>query len=1247
MEPVILSKTRDQQLHCAIRGTARLQAFITLWLLTFCSSSLYPQSGCFSPPVSYGAGSNPRAVVFGDFNNDGKLDMATAGFANSVCISLGNGDGTFQNPNCFGSGLHAFTSNSLAVADFNKDGKLDLVVANYDTNDVAVLLGKGDGTFPTQVNYTAGTQPFGVAAGDLGNGSPDIVVGNSNGGTISVLVNKGDGTFNSAVNYAVHASPFSIAIGDINKDGKNDVIVGDTTGSFGNIDLLLSNGDGTLQSATAVVGMPPYLSNIVVGDFNNDGNLDVAANTFNVAGYVSVALGNGDGTFQPATSLASPTSYGLAAADLNGDGKLDVVLSNAGGNQISIYRGNGDGTLRHVADYLAGSVTYGVAIADLNGDGHPDVAVVNQNSNDADVFLGAICSTYHFAISTPPASTAGMQFSGTISIVDNFGTINNGYMGTVHFTSTDSVAVLPADSTLTNGTGSFIATLKTSSNQTITTTDTVNSSITGSATVAVNPAPAATFSVSLPARRTPGSAFDITVRVFDQFQNTASGYRGTVHLTNSDGRASLPADYTFTSSDAGKHKFSNGGALLTQGTQTVTATDLGNNSLTGTGSILIGPEAACFPSSPTYNADSNPYAIAAGDFRHNGKTDVAVVNFSSNDVSVSLGNGDGIFQPAVNYAVGKSPVAIGVGDFNGDGKFDIVTVNLTDNNVSVLLGNGDGTFQAAKNTLVANFANPRGLAVGDFNGDGKLDVAVSLSGSFYKTVRIMAGNGDGTFSLGSNVAAGSLPEFMIAGDFNGDGALDFAVADYGSNIITVALNNGSGSFPVTHTYTVGSTPSSIAVGDFNRDGKVDLALANFNDNNISVLRGNGDGTFQNAVTYAVGVNPTSVISGDFDGDGYPDLAVANSDPFSFNPGTVSILLGDGAGNFQAPQNFTVGLQPYSLVAADFNGDSIIDFAVANENSGGNGNMGISLNQVCPVTHLGVTAPASTIVGEAFTFNVSALNAYNRVFSAYTGIDVFGATGGGQFPFPYTFGLADNGSHQFNNGGIITSAGQQFVISHESPNNSIFGVSSAITVNQASTTATVALTSGNNPSAYGQTLTFTATVSPQFSGTPTGTVIFSDGANSLGAGTTSAGAGTWTLSTSALAGGPHTLTASYGGDANFQSSGSTALMQNVNLAGTNVTLVVTPTPFRFRQSVSYSATVSASGSTPSGPTGMVTFMDGMNPVGTGTLDGSGRASFHTSQFMIGAHVITVVYAGDTNFSGNSSAPVTFNRSPKPR
>jgi hypothetical protein len=1241
----------------------KLSALLSLLLAAVVAAG--QSFGCFSGPTSYGTDSNPRAVVLGDFNNDGKLDMVTAGLGNVVCIFLGNGDGTFQNPKCAGSGLHAFSDNSLAVADFNHDGKLDVVVANYDSNNVSVLLGNGDGTLSAQTNYAVGIQPFAVAVGDLGNGSPDIAVGNSNGSNISVLVNKGDGTFNAAVNYPVHAAPFGLAIADINKDGKNDVIVGATTGSFADIDLLLGNGDGTLQSANAVGSLPPYLHEIVVADFNNDGNLDVAANTFNVNGYVSVALGNGDGTFQSAVSIASPLSYAMATGDLNGDGKIDIVLedytnniSDPSYNKFSIYRGQGDGTFTHVADYMTSSATYniapeGIAIGDLNGDGHPDIVQVNQNSGTAQVFLNSTCSVYHFNVTVPPAATAGAQFNATISISDGFGTINTGYAGTVHFTSTDPAAVLPADSTLTNGTGTFPVTLKTAGNRTITATDTVNNSITGSATVAVNPAAGATFSVSTPARRTPGSAFDIGVQVYDAFQNTATGYRGTVHFTSSDPRASLPADYTFSGGDAGRHVFRNAASLLTQGMQTITATDTVSNSITGTHNILIGPEAACFsaaPSSP-YTADQNPYAIAAGDFRHNGKKDIAVVNFNSSDVSVFLSNGDGTFQSAAPYTVGKTPVAIGVGDFNGDGKLDIVTVNLTDTNLSVLLGNGDGTFQAAKNTSLAALSNPRGLAVGDFNGDGKLDVAVSFSGSFYQSVRIMGGNGDGTFSSGWSTPVGGFPEFVIAGDFNGDGALDFAVADNSSNIITVALNSGSGSFPNDashiHVYTVGNAPSSIAVGDFNDDGKADLAVANFNDNTVSVLRGNGNGTFQSAVNYPVGVNPTSVIAADFDGDGHPDLAVANSDPFSFNPGTVGILLGDGAGNFQGQQTFGVGLQPFSLVAADFNGDAILDFAVANENSSGSGSVGVSLNQVCPVTHLGVTAPSSTTVGQAFTFDVSALNVYNRVNAGYTGTDVFGVTpGAGQFPIPYTFGLADNGFHPFNNGAIITTAGSQYLISHESPNNSIFGVSQPITVSQATTTGTVALTAGTTPSTYGQSLTFTATISPQFSGTPTGTLTFFDGVNSLGPGTSSGG-GAWTLSTSALAADSHTITASYGGDANFLSSNSSGLTQDVNQAATTAVVVASPIPFRFRQNVIFTATVTPSGPAPSPPTGSVTFKDGATALCTATVDGSGHASCQSNQFAMGLHVITAVYSGDGNFVAATSSATTFYRPARPR
>src|SRR2546428_14468 len=199
--------------------------------------------------------------------------------------------------------------------------------------------------------------------------------------------------------------------------------------------------------------------------------------------------------------------------------------------------------------------------------------------------------------------------------------------------------------------------------------------------------------------------------------------------------------------------------------------------------------------------------------------------------------------------------------------------------------------------------HPQSVAVGDFNGDGKPDLAVANAGS--DTVSVLLGNGDGTFQAARTVAAGSGPVFLAVGDFNGDGKPDLAVADYvfaadyacfrcsRSTTYSVLLGNGDGTFSAARTLGVGSGPWSVAVGDFNRDGKLDLAVANFSSSTVSVLLGNGDGTFQAAQTVAAGTSPISVAVADFNGDGKPDLAVAN-----YGSNTVSALLGNGDGTFQ-------------------------------------------------------------------------------------------------------------------------------------------------------------------------------------------------------------------------------------------------------------------------------------------------------------------------------------------------------------
>jgi len=214
-----------------------------------------------------------------------------------------------------------------------------------------------------------------------------------------------------------------------------------------------------------------------------------------------------------------------------------------------------------------------------------------------------------------------------------------------------------------------------------------------------------------------------------------------------------------------------------------------------------------------------------------------VANYYTNNVSVLLGNGDGSFQTARSFAAGSGPTSIAVGDFNRDGLPDLAVVNNNyeyDNNVSVLLGDGDGSFQAARSFGVGNL--PTSVAVGDFNGDGLPDLAVTNSIS--DNVSVPLSNGDGSFQAAISFAAGSGPTSVAVGDFNGDRLPDLAVANSISNNVSVLLGNGDGSFQAARSFGAGFLPTSVAVGDFSGDGLLDLAVANSNSNNVSVLINN-------------------------------------------------------------------------------------------------------------------------------------------------------------------------------------------------------------------------------------------------------------------------------------------------------------------------------------------------------------------------------------------------------------------------
>ena len=609
-----------------------------------------------------------------------------------------------------------------------------------------------------------------------------------------------------------------------------------------------------------------------------------------------------------------------------------------------------------------------------------------------------------------------------------------------------------------------------------------------------------------------------------------------------------------------------------------------------------------------YAAGTGPSLGTSADFNGDGNADYAVANYGASNISVFLGNGLGVLGAATNFTVGTNPFALTTGDFNGDGNVDIATANLLADSISVLLGNGAGSFAAGVTYTAGVGAHPGQIIAADFNRDGFVDLATANYNS--NNISVLFGAGNGTFGTGALYSTGTNPAALAAGDFNNDGIPDLAVANQTTNNVSILLGQAGGVFAAATNYPAGGTTlQGVTTADFNADGNLDLVVTNSGTNTVTLLAGTGSGTFGTASLIGASSGANFTVAGDFNGNGVPDVAVTND-----TGSNVSVLIGSGSLTFASPVNYALApgaSGAKGITVTDLNGDGVSDLVVASSTS----------NSISVL--LGVATTTITLTSSVNPSNLGAATTLTATVSPST------ATG----TVTYKDGAATLGTGTLS-GGVATfaaslaTAGVHSLTAVYAGNaTNTTSTSSALTQNVNQGTTTTSLSSQTNPTTYAGTATFTATVAPS---TAAGTVTFRLGGLTLGTGTLSGG--TASFSTTTLAAGAYSLDAVYGGDSNYVTSTSTALTQTVNARTTTTSLSTSLNPSTSGQTVTLTATV-----TPSSATGSVTFKNGAATLGSGTLS-SGVATFGATSLAVGGHSLTALYDGDGNNATSTSSAV---------
>jgi hypothetical protein len=679
-------------------------------------------------------------------------------------------------------------------------------------------------------------------------------------------------------------------------------------------------------------------NSVAAGDLNGDGALDLAVTDY-TNDTLSVLIGDGEGAFLPPATYpigiklqtvgASPRA--VAIGDLNGDGKLDIVA--AGGyaaGWVSVLLGDGTGNFGPVMsrETINNGAAMGVVLGDFNGDGKKDVSVAGSSAAKATFLLGdgagGFTSTVSVAVGAQTDAIAAGDFNGD-GLTDVVVAKFGGGLdwGLAFINGSNSGNFIVNQTIKMNSQPKALAVADFNRDGKLDVAFTFGWATTGVEILLGDGAGGF------------GPPEDIFT-IYDPISLTTGDF-------NEDGNPDLAVYTSSANSLAILSGVGNGHFYSAHYVSTLAGTtfsmvvgdfnkdghkDIVTTHYNGDAVALLAGDGTGYFAAPRVKEERGG-RIATADFNNDGRPDLAIPGGYSDDVQIYLNNSLGGVAEALHYPAGRTPSGVVTGDFNHDGKIDLVlSHDIYAGYVTVLLGNGAGGFSAPINTDIGGASNV--LVAGDFDNDSNLDLAL-LIGYNGSKVAIMRGNGAGGFSAPVYPASGVLGAWIATGDFNGDGKLDLAVANAFPINGSILLGDGAGGFSLS-SYSPLQIPERVTylrVADINKDGRPDLITSHNEINKLAILLNNGAG-FDPAKTIDLPNGPQYVAVADFNADGNPDLAVpvGNSPVITNNnsPGNIAVLSGDGLGNFSAPSYFTAGGPSVDITVADFNGDGKPDLA---------------------------------------------------------------------------------------------------------------------------------------------------------------------------------------------------------------------------------------------------------------------------------------------------------------------------------